>query len=122
MGLCQVGILLYFCSTFLVELNEVLLMLQYFFKKLLPSSATPYLLPISHLLFKALNSSRLFFRRCEHASAFVKVSINKLMFVEIVSTRLFNQFLVLMTALVVVRKNLVAESLLQRAQFNHFLV
>jgi hypothetical protein len=73
-------------------------------------------------LFKALNSSRLFFRRCKHASAFVKVSVNKLMFVEIVSTRLFNKFLVLMTALVVVRKNLVAESLLQRTQFNHFLV
>lgn len=60
-------------------------MLQDFFHKLLSSCTTSNFLPVPHLLLKTLDCPRLFLRCCENASAFVKVTVDKLVLIQVVS-------------------------------------
>lgn len=60
-------------------------MFQDFFHELLASCTTSNLLPVTHLLLKTLYCPSLFLRSSKDASAFVKVPVDKLVFVEIVA-------------------------------------
>lgn len=71
-----------FHGPFLVEFNELLLMVENLFEEFLSSGSTTMFLAAAHLLFKSVERARFFFRLSEHFSASVKVSVYELSFKE----------------------------------------
>ena len=67
---------------FLVEFNELLLMVEDLFEEFLSSGSTTVFLAAAHLLFKSVERARFFFRLSEHFGASVKVSVYELSFKE----------------------------------------
>ena len=68
----------------LVELKELLLPIEDFLQELFSAGTSPHLLSRPHLLFKSIESSRLFFAVSENALSFVKLTVHKLIFKQVV--------------------------------------
>lgn len=89
MSFSEVSIFLDFGSTFLVKFNKQLLMFQNLFQELFSSLSSSGLLTITHLLFELLDGTSFFLGRLSpYTSTFVKISIDQLMLVKIVASRL----------------------------------
>ena len=91
MVLCEVRNALNFALSLLVELEELLLTIEDFFQEFFSAGASPHLLSRPHLLFKTIESSRLFFAVSENALSFVKLTVYKLIFEQVVPMTLAHQ-------------------------------
>ena len=104
-----------------MELIKFLLSLENLVEELLTTKATADLLPVALLLFKALDSAGFFLRGGEDTGSLVEVSINKLVLVETVTSRLGQYLVVKLLICEVVCENLLSQRLLQGTDLNHLL-
>jgi hypothetical protein len=112
MRLGEVGILLHLILPFLVEFNEVFLMLQDLLQELFPARPASNLLTWAHLLLEPFNGFGFLLRGCEDTSAFVKLTVTQLMLVQIVTAGLGKQLLVCLVCLSEVFQDSLAHDLL----------
>jgi len=120
-SLGEVRIFLNLSHPLFVKLDKIFLMIENFFQEFLATSSSPRFLAVSHLLLESVNCSCFFLAGCEDSGALVKVSVNKLVLVEIVSFSFRNQLLKHTFVFVIVFENLLTSRLLQGHKFDQFL-
>ena len=106
---------------FAMELIKFLLSLKNLVQELLATKASADLLPVALLLFKALDRTCFFLRGGEDTRSLVEVSVDKLVLVETVASRLGQYLVVKLLICEVVCENLLSQRLLQGPDLNHLL-
>ena len=88
MSLGLVRNLLYSVSSFLMKLNEIFLVVEDFFEEFFSACSSAHFLAKAHLLLEAIKSAGFFLAVSENALSFVEITINELIFKQVVTMAL----------------------------------
>lgn len=88
MSLGLVCNLLHSVRSFFMKLNELFLVVEHFFEEFFTARTSTHFLAKAHLLLKAIQSSGFFLAVSENALSFVEITIDELVFKQVVTMAL----------------------------------